>query len=112
MAETQKTALAQAAQTLQDAVQASLSTPPGGDHTKPWLRTGSLQNSIKHRANENSAVIGSDSPVAVAQELGTHTIPPRPFLSTTASVHAQGLAQQITLPIVAIVRDAMKRTTP
>jgi len=46
----------------------------------PLLRTGELRNSISHQTRGLEAAIGSDSDVAVYQELGTPKIPPRPFL--------------------------------
>jgi hypothetical protein len=49
---------------------------------EPLLRTGELRDSISYEITEpgKEAEIGSDSDVAVWQELGTETIPPRPFL--------------------------------
>lgn len=49
---------------------------------EPLLRTGALRDSISHEivAPGEEAVIGSTSDVAVWQEFGTATIPPRPFL--------------------------------
>jgi len=51
----------------------------------PLLRTGELRDSIHHAVEvtgpgQGDAVIGSDSDIAVWQELGTRTIPPRSFL--------------------------------
>ena len=106
----QQSAMESAAQRLQNAVQDQLSTPPGGDHATPWRRTGSLQTSIDHRSDDTGAVIGSDDPAAVAQELGTRNIPPRPFLSTTAAAHAAAVAHQVGLSVVANIREAMKET--
>lgn len=48
---------------------------------EPLLRTGELRNSISHQVvSDHEVEIGSDSKVALWQELGTATIPPRPFL--------------------------------
>lgn len=53
--------------------------------TDPLLRTGDLRRSIEGAVVLTSfgvaAVIGSKSSVARDQELGTATIPPRPFLA-------------------------------
>lgn len=54
--------------------------------TDPLLRTGHMRDSIRAEASDSQAVVGSDSQVAVWQELGTHNpltgdIPPRPFLA-------------------------------
>lgn len=47
----------------------------------PLLRTGELRDSIHVSAKGNEAVVGSDSDIALYQELGTEKgIPPRPFL--------------------------------
>ncbi|UGY23718.1 phage virion morphogenesis protein [Bradyrhizobium septentrionale] len=47
---------------------------------KPLLRTGELRDSIHHRVGHNEATIGTDSKIAVWQELGTSRMVPRPFL--------------------------------
>ncbi len=86
-------ALEQAAQQLEAAVRETLSHVPGEDHAAPWLRTGALRASVGHRVSEEAAVIGSDDPVAVDQELGTRTIPPRPFLASTAAAKAEQLVE-------------------
>lgn len=107
----QQAALENAAQVLQEAVQDSLSTSPGEDHTTPWRRTGSLQAAIGRRSDATSAAIGSDDPVAVDQELGTRNIPPRPFLSTTAVAHAEDIALGIAGSITAAIQDAVNGGT-
>lgn len=50
----------------------------------PLLRDGELRDSIKHEVHELEAVIGSESDIAVYQEFGTSTIPPRPFIGPAA----------------------------
>jgi phage gpG-like protein len=58
--------------------------------TDPLLRTGDLRESIKVEVEVSpygaTGVVGSESLIALWQELGTanakHAIPPRPFLST------------------------------
>ena len=57
----------------------------GYAENEPLLREGTLRDSIHHAvevtgATEGKAVIGSDSEIAVFQELGTQRIPPRSFL--------------------------------
>ena len=47
---------------------------------EPLLRTGALRDSIGHTVRDSVAQIGSDSDIAVYQELGTRHIPPRSFL--------------------------------
>lgn len=50
----------------------------------PLLRSGDLQKSISHEVDALEAVIGSDSEIMVAQELGTDRIPPRAVLGPAA----------------------------
>lgn len=55
----------------------------------PLLRTGEMRDSIKHKViGTSEAHVGSDSDIAVFQELGTDKIPPRSFLGT-AAVHKE-----------------------
>jgi len=51
---------------------------------EPLLRTGELRESISHEVSGLEAVIGSTSDIALYQELGTASIPPRPFLGPAA----------------------------
>lgn len=52
----------------------------GYTENDPLLRSGELRESISHETKGLEAVIGSDSDIAVYQELGTPHIEPRPFL--------------------------------
>lgn len=56
----------------------------GFPEDEPLLRTGALRNSISREVHGDEAAVGSTSDVAVYQELGTDTIPPRPFLGPAA----------------------------
>lgn len=56
----------------------------GYSENDPLLRSGELRDSIGHEVAGLEAVIGSTSDVMVYQELGTHTIPPRPVLGPAA----------------------------
>ncbi len=57
----------------------------GFSENKPLLRTGGLRDSIEHQVSGDTAHVGSDSDVAVYQELGTaRGIPPRSFLGGAA----------------------------
>ena len=47
---------------------------------EPLLRTGALRDSVGHAVKDSVAHVGSDSDVAVYQELGTKNMPPRSFL--------------------------------
>ena len=50
----------------------------------PLLRTGEMRESIQHKVVGLEAHVGSDSDIAVFQELGTSRMPPRSFLGSTA----------------------------
>lgn len=52
----------------------------GFSENDPLLRSGELRDSIEHTVIGKTAYIGSDSPIAEYQELGTSRIPPRSFL--------------------------------
>jgi hypothetical protein len=51
---------------------------------EPLLRQGDMRDSIQHVVIGKSAHVGSDSDVAVWQELGTINMPPRSFLGGAA----------------------------
>jgi len=46
----------------------------------PLLETGELRDSIKWNSDAHEAYVGTDNPKGVYHELGTVTIPARPFL--------------------------------
>jgi HK97 gp10 family phage protein len=54
----------------------------GFPENEPLLRTGDMRDSISHALSTSGleAQIGSDSDIAVYQELGTSKMPPRSFL--------------------------------
>lgn len=54
----------------------------GYSENDPLQRSGELRDSISHQAGQREFVVGSTEPVALYQELGTPTIPPRAFLAT------------------------------
>lgn len=56
----------------------------GFPEDEPLLRTGALRDSISREVQGDEAAVGSTSDIAVYQELGTPTIPPRPFLGPAA----------------------------
>lgn len=47
---------------------------------EPLLRTGEMRDSIQHQVGSHEVQVGSNSDIAVYQELGTKHIPPRSFL--------------------------------
>ena len=57
----------------------------GFPENEPLLRTGALRDTIEHTVkSHHEAEVGSDSLIAVYQELGTNHIPPRSFLGGAA----------------------------
>jgi len=98
-------ALGLAAQELEAKVVEVLSQRPGQDHSVPWLRTGALRASIGHEVDGTVAVVGSSNDVAVDQELGTRTVPPRPFLSSTAAGTAGDIASSIAAALARHLAD-------
>jgi hypothetical protein len=59
----------------------------------PLLRTGEMRDSVEHRVDGSSAYIGSNSDVAVYQEIGTEKIPPRSFLGGARAEKAPEVCQ-------------------
>lgn len=56
----------------------------GYSASEPLLRTGEMRDSIGTKAEGLEAVVGSNDDIAVYQEHGTATIPPRSFLGGAA----------------------------
>lgn len=67
----------------------------GYPEDEPLLRTGGLRDSYGHRVGDGVAYIGSDSPIAVAQELGTDRMPPRSTIGGAAVAKADLVAALI-----------------
>ena len=59
-------------------------TRQGFPEDEPLLRTGEMRDSIEHQVEVPVAQVGSNSDIAVYQELGTQHIPPRSFLGGAA----------------------------
>lgn len=98
-------ALGVVAQELESQVVDVLSQPASIDHSMPWLETGALRDSIGHNIDGTMAIVGSTSDVAVDQELGTRTDPPRPFFSATAAAAANHLVQSIAASLARHIED-------
>lgn len=65
----------------------------GFDTPSPLLREGDMRDSIEHVVDGDKAFIGSNSDVAVDQELGTSRMPPRSFLGRAAAVMGEKIAK-------------------
>ena len=105
--ETLTKALEAAAGRLRAAVQAELAAPPGGPHEQPWHRSGTLQASIACSTAGLTAQVGSNDPAAAPQELGTMTIPPRPFLAPAAAALGGPITHDIATTLTAILAQAL-----
>jgi phage gpG-like protein len=73
---------------------------------EPLLRTGDLRESIGKEVRQDEATIGSDSEVAVAQELGTSKIPPRSFLGAAGAAAIPMIQAEFGMAIVTAVKGA------
>ncbi|MCE9565849.1 MAG: hypothetical protein K8U57_27810 [Planctomycetes bacterium] len=65
----------------------------GFPEDEPLLRTGAMRDSIQHTVFDHVAQIGSNSDIAVWQELGTEHIPPRSFLGGAAAESAAKICE-------------------
>ena len=104
---TTQAALAQAAGKLRAVVRQELSQPPGAPHDVPWLRDGTLRDSIGIAVNAEGATIGSTDPVAPDQEYGTRTDPPRPFLAPAAAAEGAVIAASVGAAVVQRMREKL-----
>ena len=90
-----------AASTQADRVQAGFAA------NEPLLRTGELRDSIEHKVvSDDEAQIGSNLDIAVYQELGTQTIPPRSFLAAAAAHKGEDAAKVAGKIIANAIREA------
>ena len=108
ISETLAAALAAQSERLAEAVRASLATSPGGPHEQPWSRTGSLQSSVASTADGLAAQVGSNDPAAAPQELGTATIPPRPFLAPAAAALAEPIARSVGQALAELIARRLR----
>jgi hypothetical protein len=70
----------------------------------PLLRTGEMRDSIEHQVIGNEVHVGSNSDVAVDQELGTTKIPPRRLLGGAAFEQAPKIAEAAGMAIAMHLR--------
>lgn len=98
-------ALADQAERIAEAVREGLSNPPGGgEHDRPWLRSGSLRDSIGAQSDGLNAAVGSSDPAAAPQEMGTSRMSPRPFLAPVAASMGEEVAQGVAGAVVAALK--------
>lgn len=77
---------------------------------EPLLVTGDLQKSVGYQRNGNVEVnVGSNSDIAVYQEIGTVHIPPRSFLGATAVEEAGAIVAKVgQMTVLALVGAGVK----
>jgi hypothetical protein len=63
--------------------------------TDPLLRHGEMRASIESTTTPDEVVLGTHDPVAMDQEFGTKSIPPRPFISLTMIRHGHEAAKLV-----------------
>jgi HK97 gp10 family phage protein len=72
----------------------------GYSENDPLLRSGDLRDSIERHVEPGEASVGSNSDIAVFQELGTAKIPPRSFLGGAAVENAERVVEIIGRDVV------------
>lgn len=97
-------ALRRGAEQLAGTVRADLSDTGGNPRDLPRMVSGVLRDSIGVSAAGAAAVVGSTSEVALFQEAGTRTIPPRPFLAPAAARQAATIAHDVGAAVAAAFR--------
>jgi Bacteriophage HK97-gp10, putative tail-component len=74
---------------------------------EPLLRTGELRDSIEYTVtSDHEAEVGSNLDIAVYQELGTATIPPRSFLAQAGAHQGEDAAKVAGKIIANAIRAA------
>ena len=69
----------------------------GFSENEPLLRTGELRDSIEHTVveHDHACYVGSNSKIAVYQELGTSRIPPRSFIGGASRVKEHEVHEEL-----------------
>ena len=68
----------------------------------PLLRTGEMRDSIEYTVHGLEGCVGSDSPIALFQEMGTSRIPPRSFLRSAAIASEDKIRRMAVAATVAV----------
>ena len=98
-------ALAKQAARMAARVRDGLSEQSGSaGHDEPWLQSGALRDSVGTQADGLQAVVGSNDPAGVPQELGTAHMPARPFLAPVAAEMGEEVARAVGAAIAAALR--------
>ena len=83
-------------------------TRKGLPANEPLLRTGEMRDSISHEITipGEEAIVGSESDIALYQELGTDKVPPRPFLMPSVFYLKKPIEQMIGVVVGSAVAGA------
>lgn len=73
-------------------------------HDTPLLETGAMRDSIGYTVRGKEGHVGSNSDIAVYQELGTKTIPPRSFLVGAAMQQGKDIQKMALRAVRAVMR--------
>jgi hypothetical protein len=76
---------------------------------QPLLREGDMRDSIEHKVSGHEGHVGSDSDVALYQELGTSSIPPRSFLGGAAFELAPKIVEETGAEFTAFLSGGKQR---
>jgi phage gpG-like protein len=77
----------------------------------PLLETGAMRDSIEWNASGNEGHVGSNSDIAVFQELGTSKIPPRSFLGAAAAQQEELIYKMAAKAVRAVMRGEGLRSS-
>jgi hypothetical protein len=81
----------------------------GYPEDEPLLRSGEMRDSIEHKIGVHEAYIGSNSDIALYQELGTEKIPARSFLGGAAFEQAPKIVEELGIEICAVLSGTSKK---
>jgi phage gpG-like protein len=96
--------MAAQAEAMADQVRGELDHAKCANETFPARETGALLASIGVYTEDDVALIGSLSDVAMYQEFGTLHVPPRPFLAPVAAAGGEAAASAIGAAVADAVR--------
>ena len=99
-----RAAMAAQAEAMAEQVRGELDHTKSANETFPARETGALLASIGVYAEDDVAVIGSLSDVAMYQEFGTAHVPPRPFLAPVAAAGGAVAADAVGAAVAEAVR--------
>jgi hypothetical protein len=79
----------------------------------PLLRTGDMRESLAVQVEPTplgvEMAVGSDNPIALYQEMGTPTIPPRPFLAPSLVASLEYAQDKLSETAVALLTPGVRK---